>query len=337
MDKKRKVIKKQAISLVAALVFTLSLAPAGYALSDELIPLGRTTGMKFFSKGAMVVGFSEVDGVCPAQKAGLQIGDIIISVNGQDISCNETLAKAVLACDTQAVTVKALRGEEEKTFSVNAVVDNTGNKRIGAWVRDSMAGIGTITFVDPATGEFAALGHGVADMDTGELMPMDNGSLMHSSVVGVNKGKQGEPGELKGEYDLKGSQGTLDSNKNSGVYGVLQDQSLYQGKDCYPVAKKSEITKGKAHILANVSGDTVEQFEIEIMTIYDKDDEQLRDMMLKVTDPRLISITGGIVQGMSGSPIIQNGKLVGAVTHVLVNDPLRGYGIAIERMVTDCS
>ena len=337
MDKKRKVIKKSAISVALVLTLVFAFAPAGYALSDQLIPLGRTTGMKFFSKGAMVVGFSEIDGSCPAQKAGLQIGDIIVSVNGQEISCNETLAKAVLGCESSTVTVKALRNNEEKTFLVNAAIDDAGNKRIGTWVRDSMAGIGTITFVDPATGQFAALGHGVADMDTGELMPMDNGSLMHSSVIGVNKGQQGAPGELKGEYDLINNQGQLDSNTNSGVYGYLSEKSMYEGKQAYDTALKSEIVKGSAQILSNVSGDTVEAYDIEIIAIYDKEDPQMRDMMIKVTDPRLISITGGIVQGMSGSPILQNGKLVGAVTHVLVNDPLRGYGIAIERMVTECS
>ncbi len=322
------IFSKMAISFALLLAFSVSV----YALEGELIPLGRTTGMKFFTDGAAIISFNEIGGRCPAKEAGLNVGDIILSVNGKPVLTNEELSKNVNNSKGCAV-LDILRDGQNMSITVNPVVSEEGKAYIGAYVRDSMAGIGTITFVDPKSGRFGALGHGVADMDTGILMHVERGSLMPSTVIGVNKGEKGSPGELKGDYQVSISQGIIEKNTDSGVYGVITDETMFEGRETYEIASKNEIRKGKAQIISNVSGDETEMYDIEIIRLYENTDGDLKDMMIEVKEQRLIDKTGGIVQGMSGSPIIQNGKLVGAVTHVLINNPKQGYGISIENML----
>jgi stage IV sporulation protein B len=194
-----------------------------------------------------------------------------------------------------------------------------------------MAGIGTVTWYDPNTKTFAALGHGITDVDTGALMPIRSGSILPTTVTGVEKGAKGAPGQLHGSFDLTQELGSLTVNSDSGVFGTLSDMT-WTG-DPMPVAKRSQVQVGEAEILANISGNEVEHYQVEIKRIYPQGLSQGRDLLIEVTDPALLSATGGIVQGMSGSPILQNGKLVGAVTHVLVNDPTQGYGILAEEML----
>ena len=338
--------RKKAIAFLCAfaLVFLSVLAPAYAvesirlpALGSKLIPLGRTTGITLFSEGAVVVGFSVPEnsgGVSPALTAGLAMGDVIIKVNGIAVNSNESLENALSKAQKGPVEITIKRNGQIKTLSVAAVYNESlGKLQIGAWVRDSMAGIGTITFVDPQTGVFGALGHGVSDVDTGQLMQVSSGDLMPSLVASVIKGKTGTPGELCGSFDMTKTQGQLFFNSPRGVFGKLSDAGIYQDGKALKTVPKSEITTGKAFIIANVENDICRQYEIQIIRIYMSDDPSMRDMMVQVTDPLLLEKTGGIVQGMSGSPIIQNGNLVGAVTHVLVNDPTRGYAISIERML----
>ena len=283
----------------------VSKTEAGQAVrpeSTKLIPLGRTTGIKLFSEGAMIVGFAPLDeagGKSPAEAAGLALGDIVVEVNGQPVSSNETMAQAVSQCGSGQATVLAKRDGKEMTFQVQPVKEEaSGQYRIGAWVRDSLAGIGTITYVDPENGAFGALGHGVCDQDTGELMPIGGGSLMESQVVGVKKGQSGEPGELTGEYDLTHAQGVLYQNADSGIYGKLTDESVYQEGRAVEIATKDQIKTGKAQIIANVEGGETQAYDIEIVKIYDDGDDSNRDMMIRVTDKELLEKTGGIVQGM---------------------------------------
>jgi stage IV sporulation protein B len=194
-----------------------------------------------------------------------------------------------------------------------------------------MAGIGTVTWYDPNTKTFAALGHGITDVDTGALMPIRSGSILPTTVTGVEKGAKGAPGQLHGSFDLTLELGSLTVNSDSGVFGTLSE-TAWAG-DPIPVAKRSQVQVGEAEILANISGNEVEHYQVEIKRIYPQGLSQGRDLLIEVTDPALLSTTGGIVQGMSGSPILQNGRLVGAVTHVLVNDPTQGYGILAEEML----
>lgn len=307
--------------------------------SEKLIPLGRTTGIKMFSEGAMVVGFAQLEdagGKSPAQQAGVQLGDVIVAVNEYEVTSNEVLQEHLANLEDSETQLTVKRNGQELRLKAEAVFDSEMQTwKIGAWVRDSIAGIGTITFVDPENGAFGALGHGISDADTGQLMDFQDGSIMESSVAGVKKGKSGEPGELTGQFDLTQNQGILYSNTDKGIFGQITRSEVYDQRKALPVASKTEIKTGSAYIISNVSGDQCKEYEIEIMKVYQEAEDTARDMMIRVVDQELLSVTGGIVQGMSGSPIIQNGKLIGAVTHVLINDPERGYGISIENMLRE--
>ena len=188
-------------------------------------------------------------------------------------------------------------------------------------------------YVDPQTGAFGSLGHGICDSETGVLLPLHEGTIIHSTVSSVQRGKAGEPGSLQGEFSTEKALGTVAQNTESGIFGTITDDSLYSELQCVPVASADEIKIGDAEILSNVDGDSVQRYSVQIVKLYPANDEYGRSMMLRVTDSQLAEKTGGIVQGMSGSPILQNGKLIGAVTHVLVDNPMEGYGISMEKML----
>ena len=230
-----------------------------------------------------------------------------------------------------ALTVK--RGSRTLTLEASPQQDVGGEYRLGAWVRDSMAGIGTMTFYDPESGIFGALGHGVTDADTGKLLPLDHGSIMDASVKAVKRGERAAPGELKGDFDLTRDSGTLFANTESGIFGKLSAEDAEKLRtQALPIAGKSERKTGKAQILATVEGKETRAYDIEIEKIYSSSGST-RNFLLHVTDEALLAQTGGIVPGMSGSVVLKDGKIVGAVTHVLLDDPTRGYGIFIENML----
>ncbi len=299
---------------------------------ERLVPVGHTIGIKLFADGVVVIGLAQVETThglrAPGADCGLQVGDVIEEANGTQVESSEQFAR-LLQCGG-VVELGANRDGEELTLSATPVADDDGTYRLGAWIRDSMAGIGTVTFYDPQTGQFGALGHGVTDGDTGLLLPLLNGAVMASKVKAVKIGSVGAPGQLRGEFDLTHDMGTVTANTEQGVFGCIENCEM-TNKPAIPVASRDEVREGNAVIYANVNGDQVEEYDIEIVKILDPTGAQ--NLLLRVTDQELIAKTGGIVQGMSGSPIIQNGKLVGAVTHVLVNDPTKGYGILIENML----
>ena len=334
-QKIRKMIAQSgAVLLALALVFPVVTGDIR-AAGKKLIPLGCTTGIKMFSGGAMVIGFASekmLGCVSPAEQNGLQIGDVITAVDGQRIECNEQLGELISALPEGKAELTVRRDGEEQMVIVSGLAKTSTGYKLGAWVRDSMAGIGTITYVDPETGNFGALGHGICDVDTGTLMPFDNGSIMGSAVVSVTKGKAGAPGQLCGAFDLKEDSGVLYKNTQQGVFGCITDQALYADEKAYEIAGASEVEEGNVEIISNVNGTEVEHFDGRIIKLLE-DDGSSKNFMLEITDPDLIDRTGGIVQGMSGSPIIQDGKLIGAVTRVLVNDPTRCYGMFIENML----
>lgn len=304
--------------------------------AKTLVPVGHTIGIKLFADGVVVIGLSEVEtGVevrTPGADCGLQVGDVIEEANGTEVESAEQFAD-LLQCDGP-VELQVSRDGRELTLVAEPVLGPDGVYRLGAWIRDSMAGIGTVTFYDPATGAFGALGHGITDNDTGLLMPLSNGSVMDASVKAVKKGCVGEPGELKGSFDLTRDMGELYANTERGVFGVIESCDFIDSGQAIPVAGEGEVHAGPAVIRSNVKGDQVEEYTVEITRVLEEADMQ--NLLLKVTDPRLMEQTGGIVQGMSGSPIVQDGKLVGAVTHVLVNSPEKGYGITIDKMLEAC-
>ena len=318
--------------LVAALAVLLCVGSNAKAVAvKELVPVGHTVGIKLFSRGVLVVKAPEDD--TPAKECGLRSGDVIIGCDGVSVDSTEQFRALLQEGGETPAALQISRDGRSVMLSVRPEQNEQGDYAIGAWIRDSMAGIGTVTYYDPATGAFGALGHGITDVDTALLMPFSSGSVLPSTVKAVKKGASGSAVELRGEFDLKTNLGDLYANTGSGVFGTLEQcPTVWSEGDALPVATAAEVRPGPATIRSNVRGDEVETFDVEILSIVSNSPDG-RDLVLSVTDPDLIAATGGIVQGMSGSPIIQNGKLVGAVTHVLVNDPTRGYGIFIENML----
>ena len=332
-----------AFFLLCAILFAVcaftpygSLNPrAAPAVRPVLLPGGTPFGVKFFTRGVIVVGVTDIesyDGIAsPAKDAGIRSGDVITAVNGMQVNTTEELAEAVNASKGADTVLTVLRGEEQFTVTVKpkrSVSDNL--YRSGLWVRDSTAGIGTVTYVDPSTGRFGGLGHGICDPDTGNPLPMLKGVVCEVTVTGVIKGRRSEPGELIGEFSLK-TAGALEKNTECGVFGVLDDTGAFAFSPmeiCY----SGEMKTGKAQILTTVEGVAPRLYEIRIVRIYENSG-CTKNFLLEVTDKALLEKTGGIVQGMSGSPVIQNGRICGAVTHVMISDPARGYGIFIENML----
>ena len=355
-----------------ALILTAALLILGGALSASAAPAGNETGqatgsvcvggmpfgVKFYTEGILVVGFCDVDvnsagGGCrnvnPARDAGLKMKDVIVKVNGETPLCAATLTRAVEESGGKPVTLTVKRcitpasrrqgGQPPKTTELTLTVTpvrsvSENRYKTGLWVRDSGAGIGTVTFIMPDTGAFGGLGHGICDGDTGELIPMQRGQVTDVTVSGIEKGAAGDPGAIKG-YFAPGKTGSLLENTECGVYGVFATRPSAEAKRL-PIGKKADLKEGDATLLCTLDDGHAGEYKIRITSI-DRSATGSKCFTLQVTDPALIEKTGGIVQGMSGSPIIQNGKLVGAVTHVLINDPTAGYGIFIENMLRELS
>lgn len=309
---------------------------SGSALAaDTLIPVGQVVGIQMEIEGVLVAGLSDVEteagSVNPAGDAGIRAGDVILAVDGRAVTSARELLERVNEGDGQAAVLTVKRDGKNRSVSVLPVRERDGQFRLGLWLRDGIAGVGTVTYVDPETGAYGALGHGVNDPETGILLPLEAGEVCRAQVVDVTQGRSGSPGELCGCFEPENVVGTVAKNTASGIFGMVTGAFDWVGA-ALPVAESGEIRSGKAVIRSCVDGQAVREYEVEICPagIVAGDG---RDLLVRVTDPDLLAITGGIVQGMSGSPIIQNGKLVGAVTHVLVNDPTRGYGIFIENML----
>lgn len=314
------------VILLAALLGTTAFAAE--RPQRTLIPVGHTVGVKLFARGVMVVKLT--DGGTPARECGLKTGDVIVECGGTAVTSTEQFQALLQENGTRSTDLQVKRNGDSMTLSVEPERNEEGICCIGAWIRDSMAGIGTMTYYDSETKTFGALGHGITDTDTAMLMPFARGSILPSTVKAVKKGCSGSAGELRGDFDLNRELGTLYANTSCGVFGKLEkvDGALAAGT-ALPVG---QAVVGPAVIHTNIQGDTVAEYDIEIVKVSSGNTDG-RELVLKVTDPKLIEATGGIVQGMSGSPILQNGTIVGAVTHVLLNDPCKGYGILIETML----
>jgi len=321
-------------AVICATVFWINLEALALD-AEELIPVGDTVGIEIKMGGVLVAEAGEVDTAsgkgAPARDAGICPGDIIVSVNGRSVSTAAEFLSAASAFDGSPVELLLRRSGREISFSVTPVESSGGGWQLGLWLRDGVSGMGTVTFYDPESGTYGALGHGINELRSGELMPVGEGSILDAEVTEVIPGKAGSPGELRGAIDRTHILGSLESNDICGIFGHAVPGE-FSGSTSLPVASPEEVVLGDATILADVNGAGTKEYSVEICRVY-RDRDDVRSMLLCVRDPELLSITGGIVQGMSGSPIIQDGKLVGAVTHVLVNDPTRGYGIFIENML----
>lgn len=308
-----------------------------------LIAGGKPFGVKLLMEGVMVTATGKVDcsgdDVCPAELAGIEIGDIICLADGVKLSSNADLQQVISESGGKDVTLSLNRGGAELTACLQPVYSESARTwRGGMWVRDSIAGIGTMTFINKETGEFAGLGHPVCDSDTGGIIPIQSGEAVPVEITGARKGVNGRAGELRGRFTRSPFFGILDRNCESGIYGRLSDLALGELSDSaeeFPLGYRQEITTGDAQIFATVSGTEPRKYSAVIESIDYSGSETTKNMVIHITDPDLLEETGGIVQGMSGSPIIQNGRLVGAVTHVFVSDPTRGYAIFAENMLSE--
>jgi len=305
----------------------------------KVVPLGTAIGVRINTDGVMVLGMSSFlgeDGEAHRPSGDvLKAGDLIFKVNDIEIKNKEALSD-IIAKSTGDVTLFLRRdGKETKVTLTPMLAATDGVRRIGAWVRDSTKGIGTLTYYNPSTGTFGALGHGIMDVDTKKLMSVKSGIIMPSTVTSVKKGFRGAPGELEGIVDTSRILGQIISNSSNGIYGTL-DTNAKPGvvlREPMPIALRTHIKEGPATILTSVSGTKVDEYEIYIENVNHFTTDETKGMVIRITDPELLKITGGIVQGMSGSPILQNGRIVGAVTHVFVQDPTKSYGIFIENMI----
>ena len=320
--------------LACMLLGSVSVSAKETGKNDQVLLGGELFGTRIDVKGVLVVGLASVVSEngerYPARDAGICPKDIITAVDGVKISGANELVRIIEESKGRELSVTLEREGKEMILSMSGVVGKDGKCKGGLWVRDSIAGIGTVTFIDPETGNFAGLGHGICDPDTGVLVPVEKGTVYGVILGDVRKGSEGKPGELRGRLDGV-IMGEVTQNEQSGIYGRLSEMP----KDPHVIktARKSEVKPGKVSVVSSVDGQ-VREYEAEIEKIISNEGET-KNFLIRITDERLIKMTGGIVQGMSGSPIIQNGKLVGAVTHVLIDDPTTGYGIFAENMLAN--
>ena len=300
-----------------------------------LVPGGQSVGVALNTRGVVVVGNSDLGRTpSPARLAGLKSGDVIESIDGEAVTSAKQLSACVASGGT--ATLGLLRGGKAMACDITPAQDSRDGKyRLGAWVRDSTAGVGTLTFYDPLDGSCGALGHAITDVDTGVIMPIAEGELYENRVVDVTRSREGTPGELSGDFfAAPKTVGSVTVNSDCGIFGRADapiESALYP--DGLPVAARGQAHAGAATLLTTIDGEGVREYDCEIVRLNDACGAATRSMVVRVTDPELIARTGGIVQGMSGSPLIQDGMLIGAVTHVMVNDPTMGYGIGIDAML----
>lgn len=320
-------MRKTVITALFSLAVAAALTTAAWA--QELVVGGQAVGIQVGTKGVLIAGLTQVETAngskSPAQDAGLKKGDLIVEMGGESIAKASELIDRVAELDGRPAELTVQREKKTLRVTVQPVESAEGQWMMGMWLRDGVSGIGTLTFCDPATGIYGALGHSISDADTGLEMPLDEGSITDAEIVSITKGLPGAPGELNGCADMGRVLGSIDGNTAHGIYGrmytALGTRRLETGN----------ITTGPATIVSTVSGRQPEEYDVEINRIYR--DAGGAHVMLTVVDSELCARTGGIVQGMSGSPILQGGRLVGAVTHVFVNDPTRGYGVSIQDML----
>lgn len=309
----------------------------------KLIPGGDSIGVTIYTQGALIVGISDVideNGVvrCPAIDAGLRPGDIIEKINGVTVKNADHLSLLIDKLKGRELEIDIKRGNVILKRYINPIKNSKDGKfRLGIWVRDSTAGVGTLTFIDPEKQLFAALGHAITDMDTGALLSVKDGEIVQAKIVDIIEGKKGKPGEIKGIFsENQRTVGSIIKNTPFGIFGKMYNYALkLDENNVLPICRQSDVRLGEAKILSTVDNNGIREYKVDIVKINRQSYPGPKGMIIEITDPNLLKKTGGIVQGMSGSPIIQDGKIVGAVTHVFVNDPKKGYAIFIEWMLDE--
>lgn len=329
--------EKGKITLTASL-FNFDLKDIEVSVIDKakVIPVGKIAGIKLYTKGVLVVGRAEISGQKPYSETKIQEGDIITNINKEEITTTTELIECINKSNGSTLDITYITNGETKKCNITPVKNENGKYQIGLWVRDSAAGIGTITFYDPEEGNFAALGHGITDVDTSEIINISSGELVDTKILSIIKGQSGTPGKIQGTLNNQKSIGTIYKNTKLGIYGKITTESnlLVNYSNEIEVATRDEIKLGKASILCSVEdSEQIEEYQIEIVKKFVNNNYDNKSMLIKVTDEKLIEKTGGIVQGMSGSPIVQNGKFIGAVTHVIVSNPKEGYAVFGDMLI----
>jgi stage IV sporulation protein B len=316
--------------LLFLISFCIIIPVNAYAYSKYLIPGGESIGINIASDGVFVVGFYKVDNKKIAEEAGFKIGDRIISVNDYEVSDVSSLLDKINSTE-ESINVKfgVLRGNDLKNITMKLQKDATGGYKTGIYVKDSITGIGTITYIDPTDNSYGALGHEVLESNSGVNFKLLNGKIFSSKITSINKARLGEPGEKNAKLDTKNVYGNINLNLETGIFGNLNTK--ISNESVLPVMNLDDVKIGKAEIITVLEGNKKEQFDIEILSIDKKN--ATKNFLIKITDDRLLKKTGGIIKGMSGSPIIQEGKIVGAITHTIVDNPTKGYGISIIKML----
>ena len=326
----KKTVKSASVFVLAVIMCATMALAAG---AESLMPIGGVIGIEVDLEGVSVSETRQLQTahgkVSPAADAGIKAGDIITAVNGRSISSSQQLSELIQKAQGESVILTVKRGQEIKEIAITPAITDDGAK-IGVVLKDKLTGIGTVTYYNPETGEYGALGHSISESPCGEPMPIENGDICRVRLTNIVEGEAGNPGQLQGLVEPTEIYGTVENNTRGGIFGYAEEGVF--NAPVYETAPRSEVKVGKATILSDISGKLTE-YDVEISRIYPDNAGELRGMMIKICDEDLLELTNGIVQGMSGSPIIQNGKLIGAVTHVLVNDPSRGYGIFIDNML----
>ena len=303
------------------------------AYSDYIIAGGENIGIELNSKGIIIVGTYEVAGINNAGLAGLQTGDRIIKINNANVNNIEDMLNLIEKSDNKEnINITYIRGNKENTTNLKLSKTEDNIYKTGLYVKDNITGVGTLTFIDPNTKLFGALGHEIIEKNTGQKLEIKDGKIYSSTVTGITRSDIGKPGEKNAKYDSNNIFGTVNENTSSGIFGKYTMN--IPDKKLYAVAKEENIKTGKAKILTVIEGNTVDNFDINILKINNYDNNT-KNILFEIIDNRLLKSTGGIVQGMSGSPIIQDNYIVGAVTHVVVDDPSKGYGIFITKMLEE--
>lgn len=307
----------------------------------EVIPVGKIIGLKLYTNGVLIVGMSEIENVNhqkerPYENLNIQEGDTILKVNDLEIQTIENLQKEINKSDGKNIDLTILKEDGTiETSNIKPVKVSNTEYKLGLWVKDAATGVGTLTYYEPNSKSFAALGHGITDSDTDKLIDIDSGNIVTSKIVSIQKGEQGKPGEIRGSIINQPTIGKVYKNTEFGIYGELTNLSniKFNYFNKLKVALRGEIQEGNAKVLCSVDGNETEEYDIKIEKIYKDNNEDNKSMLIEVTDKNLINKTGGIIRGLSGAPIIQNGKFIGAITNVLVNSPTKGYAIFGDIMI----
>ena len=325
---------KKLRSLLLILMIALLMAPISInAYSEYLIPGGETVGIRLSTKGILVVGLYKVNDIYPSKEAGIKVGDIITKIMDKEVTAISEMQDILSDTSLTSIKVEFLRNDKTLTVYLTLLKNETGLLKTGLYVKDQVNGVGTLTFIDPETKIFGALGHEIIEKSSGQKIDINSGNIFRTEITGITRSTKGTPGEKNAKFYSKNLFGSVYENTSKGIFGNYD--AVLPNKDTLKIANYSDIKIGEAKILTVLQGELIEEFSINILKINDSNSQKNKNLLFEITDERLLNETGGIIQGMSGSPIIQNDKLIGAVTHVVVDDVTKGFGIYIRYMLEE--